>query len=265
MQETKICVKVKEDNCETFFVSQKEGITMTPEEFKRLLSERNIALTDYQMKQFDSYYKLLIEWNQKMNLTTILNKEAVYLKHFYDSISLAFFANFKGGHSLCDIGAGAGFPSIPLKILFPDLQITIIDSLNKRISFLTELVNQLGMDHVFLYHERAEVFGQDSTFRGQFDYVTARAVARLNVLSELCLPLVRKEGYFLAPKAARGEEEMLEAKNAIAVLGGKIQEEISFELPITQDERHIIVIQKKKETPKKYPRKSGLPNKQPIK
>lgn len=238
---------------------------MTPEEFKRLLHDKSIMLTDEQMKQFSQYFDLLIEWNKKMNLTAITERKEVYLKHFYDSISLAFFEDFSIEKKICDIGAGAGFPSIPLKIVFPTLQVTIVDSLNKRILFLTELVQQLGLKDVTLYHERAEIFAQQTGVRGSFDFVTARAVARLNVLSELCLPLVKKDGFFLALKALKSEEEIKEAKHAIAVLGGKIEQEYSFKLPISDDERHIVVIQKKKKTPKKYPRKPGLPNKQPIK
>ena len=238
---------------------------MTPEEFKQLLSEKNIQLSDYQMQQFADYAHLLIQWNEKINLTAITEEKEIYLKHFYDSISLGFYEDFSLNKKMCDIGAGAGFPSIPLKIVFPALETTIVDSLNKRIIFLSELVNQLGLENVSLYHDRAETFGQSPKFRGTFDYVTARAVARLNVLSELCLPLVKKEGYFIALKASKSEEELKEAKPAIALLGGKFTEERSFELPITQDERHIVMIQKKKETPKKYPRKPGLPNKQPIK
>lgn len=238
---------------------------MTPEEFKQLLSQKEIHVSDHQMEQFARYFELLVEWNQKMNLTAITEEKDVYLKHFYDSISLAFFEDFSTNKSICDVGAGAGFPSIPLKIVFPTLQVTIVDSLNKRITFLTELVNTLGLSPISLVHDRAETVGQQATFRGTFDYVTARAVARLNVLSELCLPLVKKDGFFLALKAAKSEEEITEAKPAIAILGGKFQKEVSFELPITKDVRHIIVIQKKKETPKKYPRKSGVPNKQPIK
>ncbi|MHC5228375.1 16S rRNA (guanine(527)-N(7))-methyltransferase RsmG [Enterococcus sp. LJL99] len=238
---------------------------MTPEEFKQLLSQKNIQLSDHQMQQFADYAHLLVQWNEKMNLTAITEEKEIYLKHFYDSITLGFYEDFSSNKTICDIGAGAGFPSIPLKIVFPTLEVTIVDSLNKRITFLKELVNQLGLEAVSLYHDRAETFGQTPEFRGAFDYVTARAVARLNVLSELCIPLVKKEGYFIALKASKSEEELNEAKPAIALLGGKFQEERSFELPITQDERHIIVIQKKKETPKKYPRKPGLPNKQPIK
>jgi 16S rRNA (guanine527-N7)-methyltransferase len=238
---------------------------MTPEEFKQLLSKKEIQLSEHQRAQFARYFELLVEWNEKMNLTAITEEQEVYLKHFYDSISLAFFEDFSSNKAICDVGAGAGFPSIPLKIVFPSLKVTIVDSLNKRITFLTELVNELGLEDVSLYHDRAETFGQKAAFRGAFDYVTARAVARLNVLSELCLPLVKKEGFFLALKAAKSEEEITEAKPAIALLGGQFQKEVSFELPVTKDERHIVVIQKKKETPKKYPRKPGLPNKQPIK
>jgi 16S rRNA (guanine527-N7)-methyltransferase len=238
---------------------------MTPEEFKQLLSQKDIQLSDHQMKQFARYFELLVEWNEKMNLTAITEEKEVYLKHFYDSISLAFFEDFASNKAICDVGAGAGFPSIPLKIVFPTLKVTIVDSLNKRITFLNELVQALELEEVSLYHDRAETFGQQAAFRASFDYVTARAVARLNVLSELCLPLVKKDGFFLALKAAKSEEEITEAKPAIAVLGGKFQKEVSFALPITDDERHIVVIQKKKETPKKYPRKPGLPNKQPIK
>lgn len=265
MQEKDICVKVGEDNCETFFCFTTERDLMTPEEFKQLLGKKNIELSQRQMDQFDRYLHLLVEWNEKMNLTAITETREVYLKHFYDSISLAFFEDFAMNKTICDVGAGAGFPSIPLKIVFPTLKVTIVDSLNKRITFLTALVKELQLEDVSLYHDRAETFGQRKEFRGVFDYVTARAVARLNVLSELCLPLVKKDGYFLALKAAKSEEEITEAKPAIAILGGKFQEELSFKLPVTQDERHIIVIQKKKETPKKYPRKPGLPNKQPIK
>lgn len=163
------------------------------------------------------------------------------------------------------MGAGAGFPSIPLKIVCPQLQVTIVDSLNKRITFLTELVEKLGLEDVFLYHDRAETFAQKEMLRESFDFVTARAVARLNVLAELCLPLVKKQGYFFALKAAKSEEELEEAKKAIAVLGGKLVYEQDVSLPKDGGSRYILTIQKKKETPKKYPRKPGMPNKQPLK
>lgn len=236
---------------------------MTPEEFHQALLENDILLFEKQMIQFERYYQLLVEWNEKMNLTAITEKNEVYLKHFYDSLTLAFSVDFSN-ETFCDVGSGAGFPSIPLKIAFPNLEITIVDSLKKRITFLTKLTKELGIT-VSLYHDRAEIFGQNKYFRGAFDFVTARAVARLNVLVELCLPLVKQHGYFYALKATKSKEELLEAKYAIAILGGKFIKEQIFELPNTLDERHILVIQKKKETPKKYPRKPGLPNKQPIK
>lgn len=238
---------------------------MYPEEFRKQLLAEDVALTDQQMAQFDTYFHLLVEWNEKMNLTAITEKKEVYLKHFYDSLLVGLKMALNPQAAICDVGSGAGFPSIPLKILYPELSVTIVDSLKKRITFLQELTDQLGLTNVHLYHDRAETFGQNPAFREQFDYVTARAVARLNVLAELCLPLVKKEGYFLALKAAKSDEELQEAKPAIAQLGGKFIEEKTMALPLSGDERHLLVIQKKKVTPKKYPRKPGLPNKQPIK
>ncbi len=238
---------------------------MLPEEFRLRLEADGIQLDDREMAQFADYFRLLVEWNDKMNLTAITEEKEVYLKHFYDSVMLALAVRLDPTASICDVGAGAGFPSIPLKIVFPELQVTIVDSLNKRITFLTHLAETLGLTGVRLYHDRAETFGQNKAFRESFDYVTARAVARLNVLAELCLPLVKKDGFFFALKAAKSDEELAEAKPAIAAMGGKFMEEIAMSLPVGGDERHFLVIQKKKETPKKYPRKPGLPNKQPIK
>ena len=238
---------------------------MYPEEFRKQLLAEDVVLTDQQMAQFDTYFHLLVEWNEKMNLTAITEEKEVYLKHFYDSLLVGLKMALNPQAAICDVGSGAGFPSIPLKILYPELSVTIVDSLKKRITFLQELTDQLGLSNVHLYHDRAETFGQNSAFREQFDYVTARAVARLNVLVELCLPLVKKDGYFLALKAAKSDEELQEAKPAIAQLGGKFIEEKTMALPLSGDERHLLVIQKKKVTPKKYPRKPGLPNKQPIK
>lgn len=238
---------------------------MKPEIFQKQLSEQGIVLSEKQMKQYELYYEMLVDWNEKINLTAITDKEDVYLKHFYDSLMLVNAKEtFKENLSICDVGAGAGFPSIPLKIAFPDLTVTIVDSLNKRIKFLSELVSALELTEVYLYHDRAETFGKNKQFREGFDLVTARAVARLNVLSELCLPLVKKNGYFIALKAAKSEEEITEAKKAISLLGGKFIEEIDIKLPNTEDTRNLVIIQKKKETPNKYPRKPGTPNKQPI-
>lgn len=237
---------------------------MTPQEFYDSLTQLNLPIDDQKMAQFDQYFNLLVEWNDKINLTAITEKKEVYLKHFYDSLTLAKYTDFKQDASLCDVGSGAGFPSLPLKILFPSLQVTIVDSLQKRINFLQLLCDELQLDGVQLYHDRAESFGQNKSYRGQFDYVTARAVARMSVLSELCLPLVKKGGHFLAMKANSGEDELEDAKQAIAILGGKFVEDIEFILPQEAGQRHIFVIEKAKETPKKYPRKPGTPNKNPI-
>lgn len=238
---------------------------MNPEEFKQALHDKGIDITEKQMQQFDDYLRLLQEWNEKINLTAITEKEEVYLKHFYDSITAGLYVDFnKGVQSLCDVGAGAGFPSIPLKIIFPQLEVTIVDSLNKRIQFLTTLAEILALEGVHFYHDRAETFGQNKQFRESFDFVTARAVARMSVLAELCLPLVKKGGIFIALKASNSDQEMQESQKAITTLGGKIREDYIFELPKEAGERHILLIDKKKETPKKFPRKPGTPNKSPL-
>ncbi|MDZ7836312.1 MAG: 16S rRNA (guanine(527)-N(7))-methyltransferase RsmG [Alkalibacterium sp.] len=238
---------------------------MTPEEFQSELKKRDIPITEAKMRQFDRYLKLLQEWNEKINLTAITQREEVYLKHFYDSLTAGLYVDFsKGVHSLCDVGSGAGFPSIPLKIIYPELQITIVDSLGKRITFLETIVEELGLSGVSLYHDRAETFGQNKQFRASFDFVTARAVARMSVLSELCLPLLKIEGTFIAMKAAHAPEELDEAASAVALLGGKVRDVHSFELPEDAGERTIILIDKKKETPNKYPRRPGTPNKSPL-
>ena len=237
---------------------------MKPEEFYQRLQEvHGITLSDVQKKQFDQYFHLLVEWNDKMNLTAITDEEGVYLKHFYDSLALGFHHELTD-KSLCDVGAGAGFPSIPLKIVFPGLKVTIVDSLNKRITFLNTLVETLGLKDVQCFHDRAETFGQNKDFRASFDVVTARAVAKLSVLSEFCMPLVKKQGYFLALKAAHTEVELEEAKKAIAILGGKVEGDVSFDLPYEGGNRHVVTILKTKETPNKYPRKPGLPLKKPL-
>ncbi len=237
---------------------------MNIEEFTGKLGEQGVELTPRQLEQFEKYYEILVEWNEKMNLTAITDKPEVYLKHFYDSLTAAFYYDFTKPLSLCDVGAGAGFPSIPLKIAFPGLNVTIVDSLNKRITFLGHLSRELELDHVSFIHDRAETFGQKREHREQYDVVTARAVARMSVLSELCLPLVKTGGTFIAMKAANAAEELDQGKKAIAVLGGKVEKIHSFTLPFEESERNIIIIRKKKATPKKYPRKPGVPNKTPI-
>lgn len=240
---------------------------MNPEEFKQALAEHGIMLTDHQLAQFATYFKLLVSTNEQFNLTTITAEPEVYLKHFYDSLTPAFYVPALREHPLtiCDVGAGAGFPSLPLKIVFPQLQVTIVDSLNKRISFLNTLVQELGLSGVQTFHDRAETFaGKRSEHRESYDLVTARAVARLSVLSELCLPLVKVGGQMVALKASNARTETVEGDYAVHQLGGKIVQDEAFELPVMADPRHIIVIDKQQPSPKRYPRKPGTPAKQPL-
>ena len=238
---------------------------MNEKQFIEALAAKGIELNDTQIAQFKKYFKLLVEWNEKMNLTAITDFEGVYLKHFYDSISPSFYFDFTKVTTVCDVGAGAGFPSLPIKICFPHLEVTIVDSLNKRITFLNHLAGELGLKNVSFVHARAEEFGQNAKYREKFDVVTARAVARLSVLSELCVPLAKEGGYFVALKAAAGAEEMKDAAKAIPTLGAKLKEEFTFHLPVEESERALYVFDKVKTTPKKYPRKPGVPNKTPIK
>ena len=233
--------------------------------FASLLSEKGILLTDEQWNRFETYYRLLLEWNERMNLTGITEREQVYIKHFYDSLSLSFFVPLAEVSNIADIGSGAGFPSIPLKIMFPHLRVTIIDSLNKRIQFLKHLTSELAFTDVDCIHARAEDAGRDSKFRDRFDLVTARAVARLNVLNEFCLPFVKTGGTFAAMKGADAEEEVQEAKFSLSQLKGELLRSEKFLLPVEQSTRHIILIRKTGPTPPKYPRKPGVPLKQPLK
>jgi 16S rRNA (guanine527-N7)-methyltransferase len=237
---------------------------MMVDQFQKALEEKGIILSAYQLQQYELYYETLVEWNEKMNLTAITEKGDVYLKHFFDSISAGFYYDFRSPMTVCDVGAGAGFPSIPIKIAFPTIYVTIVDSLNKRINFLEHLASVLNLENVRFVHDRAETFGQKKEFREQFDVVTARAVARLSVLSELCLPLVKKGGVFVAMKAASADEEVKSAHRAIETLGGKVIQTERFILPIENSDRNILIIQKEKNTPKQYPRKPGTPNKMPI-
>lgn len=237
---------------------------MKPETFYNLLAEQNLPLSDQQKKQFERYFELLVEWNEKINLTAITDKEEVYLKHFYDSIAPIIQGLIPNETiKLLDIGAGAGFPSLPMKILYPQLDVTIIDSLNKRINFLQLLAQELNLSGVHFYHGRAEDLAQDKNFRAQYDFVTARAVARMQVLSELTIPYLKVGGKLLALKASNAPEELLEAKNALNLLFSKVEDNLSYALP-NGDPRYITVVEKKKETPNKYPRKAGMPNKRPL-
>ena len=237
---------------------------MKPEEFYVHLADLGLLLTDRQKEQYERYFELLVEWNEKINLTAITDKDEVYLKHFYDSVAPILQGLIENQPiRLLDIGAGAGFPSLPMKILFPELDVTIIDSLNKRINFLHLLAEELGLSGVHFYHGRAEDFAQDKAFRAQFDLVTARAVARMQVLSELTIPYLKVGGRLLALKASNAPEELEEAKNALNILFSKVEDNLQYELP-NGDPRYITVVEKKKETPNKYPRKAGMPNKRPL-
>lgn len=239
---------------------------MNPEKFVLELSKHNFELTDKQKQQFKLYFKMLIEVNEHVNLTRITEEDEVYLKHFYDSITplFTFGAVFKDGATLCDVGAGAGFPSIPLKILKPGLKVTIVDSLQKRLNFLKDLISELGLTDVELVHGRAEDVGQNKLYRERFDIVTARAVARMSVLSEYCLPLVNKGGYFVALKGPKAEDELDDGKKALEVLGGKLIKDEELTLPESEEERTLVLVQKVKSTPKKYPRQAGTPRRKPI-
>lgn len=239
---------------------------MNPEKFVLELSKHNFELTDKQKQQFKLYFKMLIEVNEHVNLTRITEEDEVYLKHFYDSITplFTFGAVFKDGTTLCDVGAGAGFPSIPLKILKPGLKVTIVDSLQKRLNFLKDLISELGLTDVELVHGRAEDVGQNKLYRERFDIVTARAVARMSVLSEYCLPLVKKGGYFVALKGPKAEDELDDGKKALEVLGGKLIKDEELTLPESEEERTLVLVQKVKSTPKKYPRQAGTPRRKPI-
>ena len=237
---------------------------MAPEEFYQLLKQQQIELTDRQQMQFERYFELLVEWNKKINLTAITEKKEVYLKHFYDSIAPILQGRIKNQNiKLLDIGAGAGFPSLPMKILYPALDVTVIDSLNKRILFLNHLADELDLEKVHFYHGRAEDFAQDKDFRAQFDIVTARAVARMQILAELTIPFLKVGGHLLALKATNAPEELTEANNALSLLFSKVKENSSYQLP-NGDPRYITIVDKKKETPNKYPRKAGIPNKRPL-
>lgn len=239
---------------------------MNEEQFVQALADHGINLSAEQLAQFEKYYELLVATNAKFNLTAITDKEEVYLKHFYDSITAAIYypAFQTEALNIIDVGAGAGFPSIPLKIVFPQLQVNIVDSLNKRIGFLNELATALNLSNVAFFHDRAETFGgKTSPHRGKYDLVMARAVARMTILSELTLPLLKVNGVLVAMKGSSAQVELANAEFALKTLGGQVIDTHAFELP-NGDPREIDIVQKMKPTPKKYPRKSGTPNREPL-
>ncbi|SDJ43383.1 16S rRNA (guanine(527)-N(7))-methyltransferase RsmG [Paenibacillus naphthalenovorans] len=232
--------------------------------FTDLLNNRGIRLSESQLHQFELYYRELVDWNERMNLTGIIEREQVYIKHFYDSLSVAFFVPMSDHLKIADIGSGAGFPSIPLKIAFPHLRVTIVDSLNKRIHFLNHVTSFLGLSDVQCVHARAEDAARLPIHRDQYDLVTARAVARMAVLNEFCLPFVSVGGLFVAMKGQGVQDEIEEASFSLRELRGQWLNTHRFELPVEESTRHIVLITKTGPTPKKYPRKAGTPLKSPL-
>ncbi|MCM1186944.1 MAG: 16S rRNA (guanine(527)-N(7))-methyltransferase RsmG [Lachnoclostridium sp.] len=223
-----------------------------------------INLTDYQIQQFLTYYEMLVEWNEVMNLTAITDYDDVMKKHFIDSLSLVKAYDVSQKKTVIDVGTGAGFPGLALKIAFPNLKITLLDSLNKRIQFLNEVIKELNLSDVETIHGRAEDFARPEKFREKFDLCVSRAVANLSVLSEYCLPFVKTGGEFISYKSEKVAEEMDGAQKAISLLGGKIKNQVEFQLPDSDIYRNLFVIEKVKSTPKKYPRKAGLPSREPL-
>lgn len=241
------------------------------EMFEKLMNEGldglSLTLSEKQKEQFYQYYELLIEWNKVMNLTAITELDEVVTKHFVDSLLLIKVIPDldTAAYKCIDVGTGAGFPGIPLKIAFPNLEITLLDSLNKRVGFLNEVIEKLGLEKIQAVHGRAEDFGRDGKHREQYNLCVSRAVANMSTLSEYCIPFVAKDGYFVPYKSGKVEDEVNQATSAVKKLGGEMGEVITHILPGTDVERTFIPVKKIAATAKKYPRKAGLPSKEPLK
>lgn len=233
-------------------------------QFEKDLSSFGISLTKKQTDQFIRYYELLTDWNTRMNLTAITDFEEVCKKHFLDSLSIIKAYNPNREIAMIDIGSGAGFPGIPIKIAFPKCRLTLLDSLQKRVTFLNEVVKELQLEDVTVFHGRAEDYAKEGQLREQYDLCVSRAVANLSTLCELCIPYVKIGGDFIAYKSEKANEEMIQAKRAISILGGLDAACVSFRLPKTNYERNLLIIHKEKQTPEKYPRKAGIPVKKPL-
>lgn len=239
---------------------------MEEKEFKKIminnLKELNIELTDFQLKQFYEYMNILIKWNKVMNLTRITEPKEIIIKHFIDSLTI--LDNINENSSVIDVGTGAGFPGIPIKIAFPDTKIILLDSLNKRIKFLNEVIEKLQLKDINTIHGRAEDYGKEKNHREKYDIAVARAVAPLNVLLEYLMPFIKIGGKCICMKGLNNEEEILESKNAIKILGGESIKIKDFYIPNTDIKRRIILVDKIKQTNIKYPRKAGTPSKEPL-
>lgn len=233
------------------------------ENLNSVFNKWNINLDDIQVEQFCKYYELLIQWNEKMNLTSIIDKDEVIHKHFLDSSALIKYCDLSNLR-LLDVGTGAGFPGIVLKILVPNCKITLLDSLAKRIGFLNEVISELNLSDIITIHGRAEDYAQDKLYREKFDIVTSRAVANMSTLSEYCLPFVKESGYFIPYKSGVIDEEVSVSKKALKILGGSVDKVEKFILPDTEFDRSLVFIKKIKNTPKNYPRKAGTPSKSPL-
>ena len=231
-------------------------------DLKEKLNEFNIEISDNQLEKFDKYMRLLLEWNEKINLTAIVEPDEVKIKHFLDSLTVLKYIH--DDDKVIDIGTGAGFPGIPLKIMKPDAKITLLDSLNKRINFLNIVIEELGLKNIEAIHGRAEEFARNKMYREKYDVAVSRAVANLSTLTEYMLPFVKVGGKCICMKGANVKEEVDKAKNAIQELGGKIEKIDNFYLSNNDNERNIIIIKKIKETKSKYPRKAGMPSKEPL-
>lgn len=234
------------------------------EMLKNRMDRLQIETNENMLEQFDLFYHLLVEWNKVMNLTGITEYEEVVEKHFADSLSLARFLDLNKIHTVIDVGTGAGFPGIPLKIAFPHLKVVLLDSLNKRINFLNEVIAKLDLKEIHTIHGRAEEYARKPEYREQFDLCVSRAVANLSVLSEYCIPYIRVGGIFVSYKSGEIDEEVAASRKAVDILGGQIDHVEKFQLPDTDIHRSFVFINKIKNTQKKYPRKAGTPAKEPL-
>jgi len=234
------------------------------EKFKNGLQQLHIALSEKQMEQFLQYYEMLVEKNKVMNLTAITEFDEVVEKHFLDSVSLTQQLDLHQPLKVLDLGTGAGFPGIPLKIVFPELEITLMDSLNKRVLFLQDVISSLQLQNIEAVHGRAEEAARNKKYRESFDLCVSRAVANISTLSEYCLPFVKIGGSFISYKSSTIEDELEDGKKGIAILGGKVKDVYKFTLPDSELQRSFVIIEKEKKTPKAYPRKAGTPSKEPL-